>query len=137
MSQATRSRGLYLLAALCLVASVALSAHLMVSGSAAVTTGGSHHAIATTTTGKAPLASASKGLPTDRSQDRHSRGSQQPAGLEESEDGPAKKLVSGFAALSPAFEVWTEEVSWKPETTVVQVVSDDYPQLRQRPPPAR
>lgn len=135
MNRAARRRGLYFLAALCLLASVALSAHLLVPGSVAVTPGGSHD-IVTPAPEKAPLAIASNGHPTDRSQDRHFPDGQQPAGLGETEDWPAKKFLSGFPVLSAPFEANDEYAGWKPEPTLVEVGSDSPPQLLQRPPPA-
>jgi hypothetical protein len=135
MSRAARRRWLCLLAVLFLAASVALSARLLVAGSVAETPGASHY-VFTPAPEKAQPA-ASDGRSTDRPQDRPSPDSQQPAGLEESKDGSAKKLLPAFAVLFAPFEVRDEYAGWKPGPAAVEGGSDDPPpQLLQRPPPA-
>jgi hypothetical protein len=134
MSRAVRRRWLCLLAVLFLVASVALSARLLVAGSVVETPGASHDGF-TSAPEKAQPA-ASDGRSTDRPQDRPSPEGQQPAGLEESKDGSAKKFLSAFAVLFAPFEVWYEYAGWKPGPVAVEGGSDDSPpQLLQRPPP--
>ena len=129
-------RWLCLLAALCLVASVALSARLLESGGVSGTAGGSHD-IVTPASDEAQPAAASNGRPADRSPDRPSPNTQQPAGLEKFEDWSAKKFLSGSAVLFAPFEVWDEYAGWKPEPSVIEDGSDDSPpQVLQRPPPA-
>ena len=135
ISRAARRRWLCLLAALFLVAGVALSARLLVAGSVAETPGASHDVL-TPAPEKAQPA-ATDGRPTDRPQDLPSPNGQQPAGLEESEDLSAKKLLSLFAVLFTPFEVSGEYAGWKPMPVAVEGGSDDSPpQLLQRPPPA-
>jgi len=129
-------RWLCLLAALCLVASVALCARLLESGGVAGTTGEGHDLV-TPAPDEAHPAAASGGRTTDHSQDRPSPNGQQPVGLEKFEDWSAKKFLSGFAVLFAPFEVWDEYAGWKPEPPVIGDGSDDSPpQLLQRPPPA-
>jgi hypothetical protein len=135
MSRAVRRRWLCLLAVLVLIVGVALSARLLVAGSVAGTPGASHDGF-TPAPEKAQPA-ASDGRSTDPPQDRPSPDSQQPAGLEESKDGSAKKFLSAFAVLFAPFEVWYEYAGWKPGPVAVEGGSDDSPpQLLQRPPPA-
>lgn len=128
-------RWLCLLAALCLVASVALSTALLESGGDAGTTGGGHDTVTPAPDEAQPA--AANGHPTDRSQDQPSPNTQQPAGLEKFEDWSAKKFLTGFAVLFAPFEVWDQFSGWNPEHARSEVGSDDSPpQLLQRPPPA-
>lgn len=136
MSRAARRRWLWLLAALFLVASVAISARLLTAGGVADAPGASHDAV-TPAPDRAQPAAALNGEPTDRSPDRPSPSRQQPVGLEESEDWSAKKFLSAFALHFAPFDVRDEYAGWKPERVFFEVGSGDPPpQLLQRPPPA-
>jgi hypothetical protein len=129
-------RWVCLLAALCLLAGVALSARLLESVSVDFTPGDGHD-IFTPAPDKAQPLAASNGQPTDRSHDRPSPSKQQPAGLEKFEDWNAKKFLSGFAVLFAPYGILTEYGGWNPEAALAEVGSDDSPpQLLQRPPPA-
>lgn len=136
MSGAAMRRGLVLLATLCLIAGVALSARLLPFEGVFVTPDESRDVVASAQDG-APLAVASNGQPTDRSQDRPSPSKQQAVGLEESEDSSAKKFVPAFALHFAPFDVRDEYAGLKPERALIEGGSDDPPpNLLQRPPPA-
>jgi len=139
MTQATRIHEPRLLAALCLLAlcllaSATFSGRLISTQSPAYAPGPD---LVLRATGDGSSASATHEWPADRSQDRQSRGDQQPATVGEFEDGPAKKFFPGLAVLLAPVEVWPADAAAEPEPAFVEAGSDaSPPQLLQRPPPA-
>lgn len=128
MSRAAMRRGLLILAALCLVAGFALSARLLMSEGVFGAPGESRDVVA----------SARDDRPADRSRDPRSPDQQQPAGLEQAEDWPAKKFSSDLAAFFAPFEIRDEGGGWYLQPAVVEAgANESPPQLLQRPPPAR
>jgi len=139
MTQATRTRGSRLFAvlcllALCLFASATFSGRLITTQSPVDTT---DPGLVLRATDGGAQASATDDRPTDRSQDRHSRGEQQPATVGESEDSPDKKTTSGAAVLFAPFELPAGDTGSEPEPVASEAASEGSPpQLLQRPPPA-